>query len=97
MSAYDKIFINHPHAVGESYGEHLLFAFRFSFRLLRASLAAFAHGLVPALCETTASSAVVTLNSEIVARRNLMAQTPQSLQSPTAAANGDRKTEATTE
>lgn len=96
MSAYDKLFINHPHAVGESYAEHLLFAFRFSFRLLRASLAAFAHGLVPALCETTASSAVVTLNSEIVARRNLMTQ---SLQAPTShadSADSDSKTGAMT-
>ncbi len=75
MSAYNKLFIDHPQAVGESYVEHLLFAFKFSFRLLRAGLASFVHGLVPALCETTASSVVVKLNSEIVSRRALMAQT----------------------
>ena len=85
MSTYEKLFIDHPRAVGESYGQHLLVAFRFSFRLLCASLAAFAHGLVPALCKTTASSEILELNSEIVTRRALMGQSPTATTGPGAA------------
>ncbi len=67
-----RLFQDHPAKVGESYFEHMAFAFRFSGRLIRAGLAAFVHGVVPACCETTASSAVLAMNDEIRARRALM-------------------------
>ena len=66
------LFQEHPAKVGESYFEHMVFAFGFSWRLLRAGLAAFIHGLVPACCETTASSEVLAMSSEIQARRALL-------------------------
>jgi hypothetical protein len=74
MSTMSKLFIAHPAAVGESYFEHMKFAFKFSGRLFRAGFAAFAHGIVPAVCETTASEAIQTMNDEIRARRRLMAE-----------------------
>ncbi len=49
------LFLDHPAAVDESYGEHLRFAAGFSFWLIVAGLAAALHALVPALCERTAS------------------------------------------
>lgn len=64
-----RIFKEHPAAVGESYLEHMAFAFRFSGRLLRASAAAFIHGIVPALCRTTASTAVLEMTDGIRRRR----------------------------
>jgi Family of unknown function (DUF6356) len=70
----NRIFHDHPSAVGESYLEHMVFAFRFSGRLFRASAAAFLHGLVPALCETTASSTVLGMTEEIRQRRAEMAR-----------------------
>ena len=69
-----KLFTEHPEKVGENYLEHMIFAFGFSARLLRASAAAFVHGLVPALCETTASTAVLNITDEIRARRAEMAK-----------------------
>ncbi|MBI2719329.1 MAG: hypothetical protein HYX36_11320 [Rhizobiales bacterium] len=73
MSILTKTFTDHPAAVGESYFEHMAFALRFSARLFRAAFAAAIHGMVPAVCETTASTAILAMNDEIRARRALMA------------------------
>lgn len=75
MSLIGRLFTHHPDAVGESYFEHMAFAFRFGGRLLRASCAAFAHGVVPGLCETTASTTILDMHDEIRARRASMAKT----------------------
>lgn len=72
MSILSKLFFDHPVAVGESYFAHMGFALRFSSRLFRAALAAFVHGFVPGVFETTASEAVITMTDEIRARRTLM-------------------------
>ena len=64
-----RIFLNHPQRVGESYFEHMWFALTFSGRLFRASAAAFMHAFVPSLCETTASQSIIDMHSEIAARR----------------------------
>jgi len=69
-----KMFQDHPAKVGESYFEHMVFAFGFSARLFRAAFAALVHGIVPCLHETTASSAVLGMNDEIRARRATMAE-----------------------
>lgn len=68
----NHLFHDHPAKVGESYFEHMAFAFGFSWRLVRAALAAFAHGILPACCETTASSEVLAMNDEIRARQALV-------------------------
>ena len=73
MSTVSKLFMAHPAAVGESYFEHMKFALKFSGRLFRAAFSAFAHGFVPAVCETTASEAVFAMTDEIRARRRLVA------------------------
>lgn len=72
MQTIDKLFLDHPHAVNESYFEHMLFAFKFSARLFRAAFAAAIHGVVPAACESTASTAIFKMNDEICARRAMM-------------------------
>jgi Family of unknown function (DUF6356) len=69
-----RLFFAHPHKVGESYFEHMLFAFTFSGRLAKAAGAALLHAFVPALCETTASQAIIDMHSEIAARRAQMAK-----------------------
>ena len=74
MSAFRRMFHDHPAAVNESYLEHMLFAFGFSARLFRAAFAALVHGVVPCLHETTASSEVLAMNDEIRTRRASMAK-----------------------
>jgi Family of unknown function (DUF6356) len=72
MPVLKQIFLDHPAKVEETYFEHMIFAFGFSWRLFRAALAALVHGVVPCLHETTASSEVLAMNDEIRARRALM-------------------------
>ena len=79
MRAFGQIFREHPAKVGESYFEHMAFAFGFAARLLRAAAAAFVHGLVPCLHETTASSEILAMSDEIRARRAQMAAAPNRL------------------
>ncbi|MCB1377633.1 MAG: hypothetical protein KDK89_04575 [Alphaproteobacteria bacterium] len=74
MLQFNRMFKDHPARVGESYLQHMVFAFRFSARLFRAACAAFVHGLVPAIHETTASSAVLAMTDEISNRRAMMAK-----------------------
>ena len=57
----DRVFLDHPHSVDESYGEHFLFATRFSMVLFLAAGAAFVHAIIPCLFEKTASRMVGTL------------------------------------
>jgi hypothetical protein len=73
MSRFDDLFLAHPHAAGESYFEHMCFAFRFGWRLFKASAAAFAHGVVPQAFETTASTTVLAMGDELRARRAALA------------------------
>ncbi|MCB1415684.1 MAG: DUF6356 family protein [Phyllobacteriaceae bacterium] len=54
----NKLFISHPQSVEESYGEHALFAFRFSMTLFAAAFAALIHAIIPGLFEKTASGIV---------------------------------------
>jgi len=60
-----NVFTEHPHAVGETYFEHMRFALRFGTRMLVGGLAAIVHAVFPFLCITTASR----INDELVAKR----------------------------
>ncbi|WP_164156908.1 DUF6356 family protein [Sandarakinorhabdus rubra] len=65
----DRLFLEHPRCVNESYGEHLSAAFGVGGRLLVASLKCFVHGLVPGLYKTAGSDAIVALHREIAPRK----------------------------
>ncbi len=56
-----RIFLDHPRSVDETYFEHLLFASRFSFKLMGAALVALVHAILPCCFEKTASRAVADL------------------------------------
>lgn len=57
----DRLFLDHPRSVDETYLEHFAFATRFSLTLFAAALAALVHAFVPALFERTASRIVAGL------------------------------------
>jgi hypothetical protein len=82
-----SLFTDHPATVGESYGEHMMFAWRFSFRLFKAASKAFLHGLLPFAFETSASDEVKTLARELANRGSGAAGAHQAhgTQSPNAA------------
>lgn len=65
---FDKIFLDHPRSVGESYFQHLTFAARFAGSLFVAAFCALVHALIPCLFTSTASKIVRRL-AENLARR----------------------------
>jgi hypothetical protein len=69
-----RLFIEHPRAVGESYGEHFAVAARFGATMVLGGLACIVHAIVPGLFVRTGSSAVKTLYSEMVARQPTLAK-----------------------
>lgn len=59
---------DHLDSVGETYAEHMIFAFGFAFKLIGAGLAVIAHALCPAILQTTGSGTIFKLNDELRAR-----------------------------
>ncbi len=66
---FARLFIEHPRTVNESYGEHMGAAFGVGGRLFVAALKCFVHGVVPGLCKTAGSDAILKLHGEISPRR----------------------------
>jgi hypothetical protein len=61
-------FVDHPHSVGETYGEHFTVATGFGLRLIAAGLACLVHACIPAWFTRSASRSVRGLASELEAR-----------------------------
>ncbi|MBL6078234.1 hypothetical protein JMJ56_09480 [Belnapia sp. T18] len=68
-------FTQHPASVNETYLEHMATAGSFGWRMLTASLACFAHALVPFAFEKTGSTAIRELH-ERMARNRVRHQAP---------------------
>ena len=62
------VFLDHPATVNETYFQHMRFALGFSFWLVVAGMAALAHAVIPAVCETTASGILRRLVAKMDAR-----------------------------
>jgi len=56
-----QLFLQHPRSIGKGYWQHLFGAWRYAFKLQKASWSAILHGAVPAVCQTTASDIVQNL------------------------------------
>lgn len=66
---FNKLFVDHPSSVNESYGEHWYVANRFGVLMLKAGLAAIVHGFIPGLLTRTGSNIVKELHNEMINRR----------------------------
>lgn len=66
--AMKDLFTDHPHAVGETYFEHMKVALSFAGPLTVAAGAALVHAFLPFLCVTTASVTVKRLYARMVNR-----------------------------
>ncbi len=64
-----RLFVEHPRTVGEGYFEHMRASMGVGMKLARATAACFVHAVVPGLCKTTASSAIIELNAKVAPRR----------------------------
>ncbi len=66
---FARLFIDHPRTVNEGYFEHMGAAFSVGGRLAIAALKCLVHGLVPGMCKTAGSDAILKLHGEISPRR----------------------------
>lgn len=66
---FDRLFLQHPRSVGETYFEHAAMALGFAARLLLAALACTAHALVPGLLQRTGSRMIADLHARMVTGR----------------------------
>lgn len=64
-----RLLFDHPHMVGETYFEHMRASLTTAGRLGIAAGACLLHAIVPGLCTTTGSSAILKLHGEIYPRR----------------------------
>lgn len=70
MRIMEKLFADHPAAVGETYFQHLRMASTFGTRMLLGGLACLIHGLIPGLFEKTGSTQVRHLHDRMVTNRS---------------------------
>lgn len=66
----NRLFTEHPEAVGETYGEHLVMASGFGLKMVGAGLACLVHGLLPFLFVKTGSAAITELHQRMVTSRS---------------------------
>jgi hypothetical protein len=64
-----RLFTEHPHSVGETYGQHLLAASSFGLRMITGGVACLMHGLLPFVFRRTGSRTIAELNEQMVLRR----------------------------
>lgn len=60
-----RLFLDHPRSVDESYAEHAKFAGSFAFWLFMAGFAALIHAIIPAAFERTGSRIITRLYGRI--------------------------------
>lgn len=62
---FQRVFVDHPPSVDETYFQHMRFAGWFAGQLFLAAGAALVHALIPCLFEKTASRRVGQLNARL--------------------------------
>lgn len=65
---WNRIFVQHPQSVNESYFQHMRFAGWFATRLLAAGGAALVHAVVPCLFEKTAGRMIAEMHGRLTQR-----------------------------
>ncbi len=70
LSRLNDAFTEHPASVGETYGEHLLHASGFGFRMILGGCACILHGLLPFLFVKTGSKQIETLHGRMIVNRS---------------------------
>ncbi len=70
---FDRWFLAHPRALGESYFAHQRVALGFSLRLFAAAFACLVHALVPGLFQSTASRIIGSLHARMGPNRQRIA------------------------
>jgi hypothetical protein len=67
-NVFDRLFLEHPRDVKESYFEHFGHSASYGFRVLSIATCCFIHALIPGLHKTTASRRICQLAGELDGR-----------------------------
>jgi hypothetical protein len=68
IQTLNRLFVDHPREVKESYFEHMAASAGFGLHLLKLAGCAFAHALVPGVHKATVSKSVCCLAEEMDGR-----------------------------
>ena len=73
MSAFRRLFTAHPATVNESYGQHLVAAAGFGFRMIWGGIVCLVHALIPGAFCTKGSDMICELHERMVTNRRRLA------------------------
>ncbi len=63
-------FTQHPHQVGETYGQHFVVAAGFGVSMLIGGFACLVHAVLPFLCTSTGSGTIRRLHDRMITHRS---------------------------
>jgi hypothetical protein len=79
MSAFTRLFIDHPATVDETYGQHFVMALGFGLRMIWGGLQCLVHAFVPGLFEKSGSTMISELHERMVINRHRRSAQPPAL------------------
>jgi hypothetical protein len=74
MSAWNRLFKDHPASVDETYGQHFAAAMGFGFRMIWGGLVCMVHAVVPGAFCTKGSDVICELHERMVTNRRRKAE-----------------------
>ena len=74
MSAWNRLFTDHPASVHESYGQHLVAATGFGLRMIWGGILCLVHAVIPGVCSTKGSDMICELHERMVTNRRRQAE-----------------------
>ncbi|MGH8251910.1 MAG: DUF6356 family protein [Steroidobacteraceae bacterium] len=74
MNVWQRLFIEHPASVRESYWQHMASATGFGIRMVFGGLVCLIHAVVPAIGSATASDMITRLYERMVMNRRRLAE-----------------------
>lgn len=66
----EKLFVEHPASVGETYTQHFKYALGLTLIFLMLALTSLVHAFIPCLFSEAASNWIATLNIQLQNRRD---------------------------
>lgn len=73
MSAFKRLFTDHPATVNETYGQHFMAAAGFGFRMIWGGLVCLVHAVIPGAFCNTGSDMIRELHERMVTNRRRLA------------------------
>ena len=77
MTAWSRLFTDHPATVNESYGQHFASAMGFGFRMIWGGIICLVHAVIPGVCCTKGSDMICDLHDRMVTNRRRPAESPE--------------------